>query len=326
MYPVYKLIRAVNRQYPNNGFISAVDVTEETNDGLIPEDFRDLLNETIQEIYHDIAIDEMFSFPTVPGQKEYALPEDCDLRDIQEVVRTFARKPYGPPPPPPPGPVPPEQRTCAVMFDANRGTGEMEPVVVNYGTQYVLPACTFTPPYGKEFAGWGVNGSEYAEPPIIYDVGEAIEINTDVTVSPVWQAIYCTVSVSVIPEGGTGILHYKPIGGEAQTETLTYGGTPFVFSVPMGKNISDVYEIFAIYDDTDTYLCEDLTGRTITEDTSIEVAVPIQTIPAEPIVDPDPEEPIEPSDPAEPVVEPDPEEPITPATPGEDPDPEEPIT
>ena len=73
------------------------------------------------------------------------------------------------------------------MFDANTGTGVMEPVVVDYGTQYVLPACTFIPPIGKEFAGWGVDGSEYAQPPKLYDVGEAIDVFTDVTVSAIWK-------------------------------------------------------------------------------------------------------------------------------------------
>ena len=100
-YPVYKLIRAVNRQYPNNGFINYVDVREDSaNDYIIDEDLRDLINEAIQETYINIARDEVFSFPTVPGQNQYALPEDCDLRDIQEVTRTFigCRGPMMPPP------------------------------------------------------------------------------------------------------------------------------------------------------------------------------------------------------------------------------------
>lgn len=123
MYPVYKLIRAVNRQYPNNGFVNAVDVTETTYENeespdVVPEDFRDIINEALHEIYKDVAIDEVFSFHTVPGQNQYSLPGDCDLRDIQEVTRTggwTAHPPLGvvapieeivtgevPPPPPPP--------------------------------------------------------------------------------------------------------------------------------------------------------------------------------------------------------------------------------
>ena len=295
MYPVYKLIRAINRQYPNNGFISAVDVTEETNDGLIPEDFRDLLNETIQEIYHDIAIDEIFSFPTVPGQKEYALPEDRDLRDIQEVVRTFARRPYGPPPPHP-GPVPPEQRTCAMMFDANGGTGEMEPVVVNYGTQYVLPDCTFTPPEGKTFIGWGVDGSEYAEPPKIYEPGEAIDAYTDTTISAVWEEKKYHVTIYIVTYNGIGYLHHKLWNEPEEKTRLVYDGMPFEFDIEENMPISSMFEVLSVYDDLDTNLCLDATSRVITEDTDIGVAVPTtipEEEPAEPIGEPDPEEPLE---------------------------------
>jgi disulfide oxidoreductase YuzD len=97
-YPVYKLLRAVNRQYPNNGFINYVDVNEDmpNENGekhIIDEDLRDLINEALNETYIHIAKDEVFTFPTVPGQREYVLPTDCDLRDIQEVVRRGIRPP-----------------------------------------------------------------------------------------------------------------------------------------------------------------------------------------------------------------------------------------
>jgi len=121
MYPAYKLIRSVNRQYPNNGFIDAVNVDEETyEDVIIPEDFRDIINDCLLEIYRDVALEEIFSFPTVVGQNQYALPDDCDLRDVEEVVRVGGPHPVHPPfikpieeiiegssgdnPPPPPPP------------------------------------------------------------------------------------------------------------------------------------------------------------------------------------------------------------------------------
>lgn len=96
MYPAYKLIRAVNRQYPNNGFINAVSVDEETYrdreepyTDIIPEDFRDIINDCLMDIYKEVAVEEVFSFPTIPGQNQYMLPDDCDLRDICEVTRVF---------------------------------------------------------------------------------------------------------------------------------------------------------------------------------------------------------------------------------------------
>lgn len=130
MYPAYKLIRSINRQYPNNGFINQVDVDEETyEDVIIPEDFRDILNECLLEIYKDVALEEIYSFPTVAGQNQYVLPDDCVLGDVVEVTRTGGRgfghpplgfikpieeivegerppRPDGAPPPPPP-PFPP---------------------------------------------------------------------------------------------------------------------------------------------------------------------------------------------------------------------------
>ena len=123
MYPAYKLIRSINRQYPNNGFINAVSVDEEMYrdkeepyKDVIDEDFRDIINECLQEVYKDVALEEVFSFPTVEGQNQYILPDDCDLRDVVEVTRTTGSAPMRPPyikpieeivegtPPPPPPP------------------------------------------------------------------------------------------------------------------------------------------------------------------------------------------------------------------------------
>lgn len=100
MYPAYKLIRTINRQYPNNGFINAVNVSEDTYENqhdIIDEDLRDIINECLREVYKDIALEEEWSFPTVAGQNQYSLPQDCDLRDICEVTRTGGWG-YGHPP------------------------------------------------------------------------------------------------------------------------------------------------------------------------------------------------------------------------------------
>ena len=48
--------------------------------------------------------------------------------------------------------VPPKYIT--ISFDPNGGTGTMKPMRVKAGVGYTLPECTFTPPEGKEFAGW----------------------------------------------------------------------------------------------------------------------------------------------------------------------------
>ena len=51
-----------------------------------------------------------------------------------------------------------EGQKYTVTFNANGGTGTME-AVSNISGQYTLPACGFTAPNGKEFAGWKVNNA-----------------------------------------------------------------------------------------------------------------------------------------------------------------------
>ena len=41
-----------------------------------------------------------------------------------------------------------------ITFDPNGGTGTMQPMKVKSGENFTLPECAFTPPEGKEFAGW----------------------------------------------------------------------------------------------------------------------------------------------------------------------------
>ena len=86
MYQVYKLVRMINATYPNNGFIYDVDVTPETE---LSEDLADVINEALHESYKEVELDEIYTFPTIAGQAEYSLPDDCDMSQIQEVTRSF---------------------------------------------------------------------------------------------------------------------------------------------------------------------------------------------------------------------------------------------
>lgn len=217
-YPIYKLLRAVNRQYPNNGFIDYVDVKEDMYDSfkdkLIDEDLRDLINETIQEVYKDIAIDEVYSFPTVPGQNQYVLPEDCDLRDIQEVTRTFRgiRGPMCPPPFPPP--IPTEN---TLYFFANGGTGEMEPIEAEVGEEVVLPECEFDPPEGYRFKAWEVNEVEYQP-------GDTVNMQGDFVATALWeQAVFHVTFINTVNDGEYIIIKYKPTGEAEKEHNLLFG-------------------------------------------------------------------------------------------------------
>lgn len=66
-----------------------------------------------------------------------------------------------------------------VKFEAGGGSGTMADVADVKG-EYVLPACTFTAPEGKEFAGWKV-GEE------VKAVGEKITVSADVTLVATWK-------------------------------------------------------------------------------------------------------------------------------------------
>lgn len=50
----------------------------------------------------------------------------------------------------------PEASTITVSFDANGGTGTMDPIEVEPGESFTLPECTFTPPEGMEFSMWSL--------------------------------------------------------------------------------------------------------------------------------------------------------------------------
>lgn len=216
MYPVYKLLRAVNRQYPNNGFINYVDVREDIYDTeetkrLIDEDLRDLINEAIQEVYKDIAIDETYSFPTVPGQREYALPEDCDLRDIQEVTRTFVgirgplRPPFGPNQEPDTDPAPVWEYDVTFTCPVEAGTidGGTEKVYTVNGGETVPEVPVVELNEGYTFIGW-------------FDGVETVQVET-IFSTPVTQNItYTAICSNKEPNGDDNDGGYgdSPLGGE----------------------------------------------------------------------------------------------------------------
>ena len=70
---------------------------------------------------------------------------------------------------------------CTVTFDPNGGSGEMEPVYVEKGSTYTLPDCTFTPPSGKVFDRWAVNGT------ISFGTITAITVKEDTVLEAIWK-------------------------------------------------------------------------------------------------------------------------------------------
>lgn len=108
-----------------------------------------------------------------------------------------------------------------ISFDANGGSGEMEPVVLPYGTEkYTVPECGFTAPAGCEFAGWSVDGS-------VGQPGMSLTVSGSVTLRAEWREL--TV-VSFDANGGEGGM--EPV-------TLPYGTEQYTlpecgFTAPSG--------------------------------------------------------------------------------------------
>ncbi len=103
-----------------------------------------------------------------------------------------------------------QQIVYLVSFNANDGTGTMQPVEQNAGSQYTLPDCTFTAPDGKKFKAWSVNDVEK-------QVGDSITINANTVVKAVWEDnVY-----QVIYQPGEASGNNEPYEYEAN-DTITF--------------------------------------------------------------------------------------------------------
>ena len=90
---------------------------------------------------------------------------------------------------------PPDTPTTkyTVSFNANGGSGEMTAVEVEEG-EYTLPACTFTAPGTKVFAGWEVMvtmtyGSWSWEQAQVMQPGEKITVSKDTEIKATWKVV-----------------------------------------------------------------------------------------------------------------------------------------
>ena len=75
----------------------------------------------------------------------------------------------------------PPVETFTVSFDANGGSGSMDPVTDVSG-EYTLPRCLFTAPEGMAFDGWLAEGAEYGE-------GDTLSVEADITVAAQWKEV-----------------------------------------------------------------------------------------------------------------------------------------
>ena len=76
-----------------------------------------------------------------------------------------------------------EARSFTITFNANGGTGSMEPVTVEGGSRYPLPACGFIPPVNMQFSGWALS----ADGSVIAD--GAIMVTSNITLYAIWEPV-----------------------------------------------------------------------------------------------------------------------------------------
>ena len=72
------------------------------------------------------------------------------------------------------------QEKCTITFYANGGTGNMTAVSVTKGTKYVVPACEFVAPDGREFKAWMFDNE-------VYNAGDEITVEEDVLFVALWK-------------------------------------------------------------------------------------------------------------------------------------------
>ena len=115
-----------------------------------------------------------------------------------------------------------------ISFDPNGGTGTMKPMRVKAGENYTLPECTFTPPEGREFAGWlAVNGT-------VYPAGTKVISSYDQSLKATWKDKEAAeVTITFDPNGGTGTMQPMKVKAGEEFELPKCTFTP-----PEGKEFA----------------------------------------------------------------------------------------
>ena len=114
-----------------------------------------------------------------------------------------------------------------VTFQANGGTGTMEPVITTTAT-YVLPQSGFTPPSGHRFKSWSVNGTEYYP-------GTRLTLSGDTTVTALWLEV-AELTIIVNPNNGIDglIRETEEIPIPWVIPFSEFPGADMMFTVPNG--------------------------------------------------------------------------------------------
>lgn len=95
-----------------------------------------------------------------------------------------------------------------ISFDANGGTGTMNPVQVQEGSSYTLPSCDFTAPSGYEFDYWSIGDTKQTKP-IIVNSNITLKANWKEKATPTGEVIITSSDITVINSSTTGYTRYN---------------------------------------------------------------------------------------------------------------------
>lgn len=148
------------------------------------------------------------------------IPDYCQIRDNQDGTYTVIS--YN-----------------LLTFLPNGGTGAMDSLKLPIGSTVTLPECGFTPPSGRDFAGWELNGTIYAP-------GDTYLPTGDVTLKALWKLHTHT--------GGTATCLSKAVCdvcgqvyGDPAPHQLTYSGGYAATCTRSGMNSHSVCSVCGRY-------------------------------------------------------------------------------
>lgn len=125
-------------------------------------------------------------------------------------------------------PAPPTPK-YKVTFDADGGEGEMPEAEVEENDDYILPACAFEAPEGKEFEKWSVTVGGAA--PVDKMPGDPVKVTGNVTVKAVWKnKPIPSVDVTFDANGGSGEMPKETV-----TKNSKYTLPSCEFTAPSGS-------------------------------------------------------------------------------------------
>ncbi|MDU1641895.1 SpaA isopeptide-forming pilin-related protein [Peptoniphilus harei] len=190
-----------------------------------------------------------------------------------DVSATFVRDPY----------------KSIISFDPNGGSGVMKNQEVYNGYQYRIPNCEFTPPAGKEFLRWTINGYPYTPGTVVtirqsytlkaqwkdapvniesikvnslnhkttYKVGEELDV-TNLTI----EATMSNGTKQIIPVN-PGMVSGFSSANEAKDMPLTisYGGKTTTYNINVVKPEPDAFDINIISSNNGKVEADKLTAK-----------------------------------------------------------------